>query len=249
MKKNIPYFLIMMQSVADLIVGLVGLPSFTILYLRRATTSSSHCAEVLAVQRLMAFPTLLSIATLLVMTVERYFGVLHPLKHRTLITKRRILVFYSCGVSFMFTIVALSTLKAGLGLGTFLSVCLFIFLFVAVFVYTRIFLTIRKRKPPGDVNDLNNPAESTVSSRQRKQNFLKQIKLAKSCFLVVVCFVVCLLGGGIYAAFPLGINKQIIKLWGITMVMLNSSVNSIIFFWTRPLLRNEAKKALRNLCG
>jgi hypothetical protein len=241
----------MMQSVADLIVGLVGLPLFTIRHLRRATTRSSYCAEVLAVQRLMAFTTLLSITTLLVMTVERYFGVLHTLKHLTLITKRRILVFYSCGASFMFSIVVLSTLKPGWPweLGTFLSACLFIFLFVAVFVYTRIFLTIRKRKPPGDVNDLNNPAEPSVPSRQRKRNFLKQIKLAKSCFLVVVCFVVCLLGGGILAAFPLDINKEIIILWMVTMVMLNSSINSIIFFWTRPLLRNEAKKALRNLCG
>jgi hypothetical protein len=32
------------------------------------------------------------------------------------------------------------------------------------------------------------------------------------------------------------------------LLMLNSSVNSIIFFWTRPLLRNEAGKALKSLC-
>jgi uncharacterized protein YacL len=128
------------------------------------------------------------------MTVERYFGVLHPLKHRTLITKKIILVFHACGTSFMLTIVALCTVRIDF-LGTFYSMSLLIFLFVVVFVYTKIFLTIRKRERPGNAVDLNS------SARQSKRNFLKQIRLVKSCFLAVTCFVFCFLVG-ILAALP-----------------------------------------------
>jgi hypothetical protein len=86
LKEKISYFLIMMQSVADLTVGLISLPSFIIYCsFTIATTRSIHCTEILLLERLAALPTLISITTLLAMTVERYFGVLHPLKHRTLI--------------------------------------------------------------------------------------------------------------------------------------------------------------------
>ena len=148
------------------------------------------------------------------MTVERYFGVLHPLKHRTLITKKRIVVFHACGTSFMLTIVALCTVRIDL-LGTFYSMSLLIFLFVAVFVYTKIFLTIRKRERPGNAVDLNNSAERSVSYRQSKRNFLKQIRLVKSCFLAVAYFVFFFLRG-ILAALPHGLDKfkaEILNLW------------------------------------
>jgi hypothetical protein len=250
LKEKISYFLIMMQSVADLTVGLISLPSLAIYCsFMIATTRSLDCTEILLMERLFALPPLISVTTLLAMTVERYFGVLHPLKHRTLITKKRIVVFHACGTSFMLTIVALCTVRIDL-LGTFLSMFLFIFLFVAVFVYTKIFLTIRKRRCPGNADDLNNSAERSVSYRQCKRDFLKQIRLAKSCFLAVTCFAFCFLVG-ILAALPHGLDKfevEIINIWALTLLMLNSSVNSIIFFWTRPLLRNEAGKALKSLC-
>ena len=86
LKEKISYFLIMIQSVADLTVGLISLPSFIIYCsFTIATTRSIHCTEILLLERLAALPTLTSVTTLLAMTVERYFGVLHPLKHRTLI--------------------------------------------------------------------------------------------------------------------------------------------------------------------
>jgi hypothetical protein len=114
----------------------------------------------------------------------------------------------------MLTIVALCTVRIDL-LGTFYSMSLLIFLFVAVFVYTKIFLTIRKRERPGNAVDLNNSAERSVSYRQSKRNFLKQIRLVKSCFLAVAYFVFFFLRG-ILAALPHGLDKfkaEILNLW------------------------------------
>jgi hypothetical protein len=108
------------------------------------------------------------------MTMERYFGVLHPLRHRTLVTKKRIFTFVSCAELLTTVLTVLSFLQEGLfeNLG---SVFLFLFLLVSIFVYTKIYLTIRKRKNPGNV------VENTDTNN--KHRFLKEIKLVKSIVL------------------------------------------------------------------
>ena len=69
----------MMQSVSDLTVGLVNLPVSSILGFATVITASVHCAEQVLLSRLTALLILISIVTLFVMTMERYFGVLHPI--------------------------------------------------------------------------------------------------------------------------------------------------------------------------
>jgi hypothetical protein len=73
--------------------------------------------------------------------------------------------------------------------------------------------------------------------------FLREIKQAKSCFIVVVCF--CVLGflptTIAVPFFPSLVcldqfEKLAIKIWIITLgLMCNSSVNSVIFFWTKRI--------------
>ena len=98
LKEKNSYFLIMIQSVPDLAVGLWSLPTLSVL-LRSKTRESAECFWLHLLGGSTAVPTLISSTTLFAMTVDRYFGVLHPLKHRTLITKKRILIFCSCAAS------------------------------------------------------------------------------------------------------------------------------------------------------
>lgn len=185
------------------------------------------------------------------MTMERYFGVLHPLRHRTLITKKRMLVFHFCGASLMFFIVCLSIIFGNEFLNIAASLSMLTLILAAAVVYTKIFNAIRNRKLPGNPapNDVST-AEQSSSNNQSNRNFLKDVKLAKSCYLAVVCFIVCFFAGiGTSIPFSLGtLGWEAFRSWSIVLIMLNSSINSIIFFWNRPLLRNEAKKVLKNLC-
>ena len=251
LKEKNSFFLIMIQSVSDLFVGLWSLPTLSILMCSKAS-ESAECPSLILLNSSIGLPILTSLATLFAMTVDRYFAVLHPFKHRTLITKRRILIFCCCAASFMIPTNILSLLNAKL-VGRFISVYLFIFLFVAVFVYTKIFLAVKSRQHLGDVHDLNNVGEGELPAarnRQIKRNILKQIRMAKSCFLVVMCFLVCFFGGiAMGLIYDLNVyEKYVILNWARVMALFNSSINSIIFFWTRPLLRNEARKTLKNFC-
>ena len=251
LKEKVSYFLLMMQSATDLAIGLVSLPALGILGLSTLITGSLHCIARVLMSRFITLLVSLSTLTLFAMTMERYFGVLHPLRHRTLITKKRILVFHFCGASLMFLIACLSIIFGNEFLNIAASLSMLILILAAAVVYTKIFNAIRNRKRPGNPapNDVS-AAEQSSSNSQSNRNFLKDIKLAKSCYLAVVCFIVCFLVGIVTAVpFTLGtLGWEAFRSWSIVLIMLNSSINSIIFFWNRSLLRNEAKKVLKNLC-
>lgn len=233
LKEKIAYILIMFQSMADLTVGLVGMPAFAYVAMPKTMYNHASCMGLLVLLRVMVIPSLPSVVTLTVMTLERYIGVLHPLKHRTLVTKRRVVILVLFpGLFYVTAMILLSLLETSL-FGELLSVSLFAFLIFAIFVYTRIFITIRKREIPGN-NDTS-----------AKRYFLKEVKLAKCCFLAVLCFVVCFLPT-VLVPFFVNDNRsflyQILRPWGTITMLLNPSVNSVIFFWTRPKLRKEARK-------
>ena len=238
LKEKISYNLIMLQSMADLTVGLVGIPAFAYVVIPKTMYSHASCMGLLVLLRLMVIPSLLSVVTLTAMTIERYIGVLHPLKHRTLVTKRRIVtsVLFP-GLFYAISLTLLSLLQTRL-LGKLVSASLFAFVFLAMFVYTRIFITIRKREIPGS-NDTS-----------AKCSFLKEVHLAKCCFLAVLCFVVCFFPG---ITLPFLVDNdddlyQMLRPWATITMLLNSVVNSVIFFWTRTKLRKEACKILKCFC-
>ena len=245
LREKISYFLIMMQSATDLGVGLVSLPALCATLVMR-TTESRNCLAELLLENIAAFPTLLSVVNLTAMTLERYIGVLHPFKHRTLVTKKRLLVCYFFGAFFMFSIVALPIFGID-SIGALLSASLLVFLFLAAFVYTKIFMTIRNRTRLENGRSLNASAvEQSVSRGQKNMKFLKEMKLIKSCFLAVICFLICFLPG-IVVLFLGGGNFEW-KFFSTAILMLNSCINCIIFFWTRPLLRNESVKTFKAFC-
>ena len=134
-------------------------------------------------------PFLLSFITLTVISLERYMGILYPIKHRYMVTKRKIKLFLVGRWLFMLiAMVALLSLQSEM-FHVFLSICMALFLLLVIFVYTRIFFVIQKRNTPGNVGDIS------ASNSQNKRTFLKTLQQAKSCFLAVGCFVVCLAAG------------------------------------------------------
>ena len=92
----------------------------------------------------------------------------------------------------------------------------------------------------------NNSDDKTSSNRKSEQEFLKKIKLAKSCMIVVICSFISFLLPAVFQ--PLALNffhEVVIDGWFTVLVLLNSSLNSLIFFWRNKTLRNEAKKVLK----
>ena len=236
------YFIILVQSVIDLAVGVLGIPLFLV-YLVQGITEKSNCFVTLVAKKSAILPLGVSTITLSAMTVERYIAILHPYAYSTEVTKKRILVYVGSGavVTFFVIILSFRIQPAVLMFGSLLVTLVLIF---TAFAYTRIYLVVRKlnRSP-------NQPVEENLT---RKKLFLRQIKQAKSCFIVVMCFfTLSFLPPMAFLLLKHTDESELLAkdVWLYTIPMFNSSANSVIFFWTKTMLRKEAKKRLNFICA
>ena len=149
-----------MQSVADLAVGLITLLSFSYICVTE-TLRKGICTQHLVLLRVIMLPIFLSVWMFTVMTVERYIGVCFSLRHRSLVTKKRMFIVASFGTMILTILSGFTFLQKDL-FGTFLSVYLYLFNAISIFVYTKIFLLMRKRETH------RNNIENVETNKQKK---------------------------------------------------------------------------------
>ena len=240
------FFIILVQSVIDLAVGVLSIP-LLIFALASGIGGITNCIAARLAWISTLLPPMLSWVILSAMTLERYIAILHPYAYKTQVTKKRLLIYVGCG-----GIVPISLFFVFLHNPRLYHICgaaslILIFVFTA-FAYTRIYLVVKKLSH--SPNRPHDPA--AVENTTKVKAFLQKFKHAKSCFMVVVCFgVLCFLPGAITVSFLPTLTpseKQAVMVWVFTLGMLNSSVNSVIFFWTKTMLRNEAVKTLNTMC-
>lgn len=229
---NLP---ILIQSIADLAFGLLTLPLFTFLHLSEVY-GKPNCALSFVLSSVAFIPWGLSLAALCALTLERYMSVLHPIFHRSNLTKKAF-VAYSCWVS----LVTLIIVPLAVASATFYYIFCVLYAIVPVllhaFCYIRILHSRRKLVPANNMN------------RNGKGESLKEVKLAKSCALVVLTFYVCCIPGEILNLYYLT-NVMIYRVvisWYCVAFGINTILNSVIYFWTRPRLRKEAIKVVKNI--
>ena len=126
-----------------------------------------------------------------------------------------------------------------------------LFLVISTYIYTHIFHASTKTCHGNHIT--SNPdqqAEGSPSSAKLKKQFAKEIKIAKSCFLIMSCPCLCYLPLQIINIIHVQQNWTLyqamgFRVWALTAVSLNSLLNSLIFFRRNRLLRIEAQKVLK----
>ena len=69
----------------------------------------------------------------------------------------------------------------------------------------------------------------------------------KTCFMVLLCFLLCYFPVAVYLLVKAHLKKydeRVLHLGGATVFKMNSTFNSLIFVWGKPLLRKEIVKIL-----
>ena len=246
LKEKPCYFTILFQSVIDLGVGIITIPLFLV-YGASAMGEYSNCIVVILAGKIGFLMIDISTVALSTKTLERYIAILHPFGYKVLVTKRRILICTLAGSLVQLSGTVLSLNYKFAFYQWLLAQSTFFFLFIAS-AYTRIFLVVKNTAAKLQKN-LPGSAKAEEDST-RKKLFLQDIKQAKSCFIVVLCYVALY-----YLPLLLEISfefahedkkfLQYFKVWCKTLSVMNSSVNSAIFFWTKVILRREAAKMLK----
>ena len=241
LKAKVCYFLILIQSIFDIAVGVISVPAnFALAVLELRGIAS--CTYVTVLQTMAYVPVGTSLTTICLLTLERYLSILHPVVHRSYVTKTRILMCVCCG-SVWFVIVGPVLRVISEKIATVLNVvAVVIILLFNTFAYVRIYFAVKNMRFSND--GIGDYSTEQISSRQMggKRKSLRERSLAKSCaFVVLICYVCYLPTVVCYVYFiddP--IHFRVATFWSWIVATLNSSLNSIVFFWRRPLLRQEA---------
>ena len=248
LKKKTPLFLIMVLSLNDLAIGVICGPLYVAVFARELLLAKSTCFlnEIRTVVHLIIGGC--SLKTLITMNFERYFAIVHPIFHRTKVTKGRLL---KCSiVLWLFTtalVVAFVFYPFDV-LVKFLTVEMLLIMAALVYIYSRIYFTSgRSFENFRRTNRRNSSPQNQGTQSERKQN-LRNKRLVKSCFIVVMCYCTCFLPFAILNVSFIKSNRgKLISPWLLTLNLSNATFNSLIFFWSNKLLRREAKRVLKQM--
>ena len=239
------YFIILVQSVIDLAVGVLGIPSF-IVFLAGGMGGNSNCLVAILAVKSSVIPYGISTITLSAATLERYIAILHPYVYTSWVTKKRLLIYTVCGVALTLSAIVLS-LRNNRLFEIFATVIVTVHFIFTAFAYTRIFLIVKKLvRSSKKLHDAG-----AAKNLSKMKLLLQEIKQAKSCFLVVICFCALVflppaIAVPLFASLD-KFDRLAIAVWVGTLGLVNSSANSVIYFWTKKLLRREAVKKLNRI--
>ena len=232
LKNKSSYFLIMFLSLTDLITAVFGHSVYVVTLV--LTISGNQDCRIHILHEMLTFCTsAMSFSTLLTLNIERYVSVIHPFFHRTKITKLRTI---GLTASSWLTCCAVTLLYPILGdvARELTTVMMSLSILMTMYIYLSIFLAIRKT------------ANSPLQGNQPKT--FQNLKMTKSCAIIVVCTVVCYLPYAVIRSLPASIFvTMLMEIWSKTLALVFPSLDSLVFFWKNPVLRKEAKEVFKNL--
>ena len=243
--KKMTNFLILILSLNDLAVGLIVGP-LCILFLVEEITlkGATNVVASLNLGSLLLFSGL-SFETMIIMNCERYLGIVHPMFHLAKVTKERLFqcllaIWATGGVQIILLFfygdffVILKTAEV--------MFCMILLLYM----YVKIYLTAQESRNLGLCKSKNRVHQEETSYFKVK-SLIQNVKLAKSCLLVIICAFVCFIPASVTAGAINSTNEvaYMVHIWSETFILLNSILNSILFFWRNSCLRKEALIIIR----
>ena len=188
---------------------------------------------------------------LLMLTIERFLGIMYPIFHRTSVTKKRLL--FLLGILTALNIIQSTMAFQNVLIPDTILVIVYLpfYLFVLFFLNYKMFVVAKEKQRN---NILPNIAFTTADKENRKHIF--DLKKVSTCFLAVMCFFVCSCPGIVisclFSAQKISLyDKNVVplSLWMSTFVSMNSTFNCLIFFWKNSILRHEGMKAVKYFCS
>ena len=250
LSSKVSYFGIMVVSSVDLGVVTIVQPLFIILLIKDVQ-ETSNCFYVITQTTVAFLFATMSTASLVTINMERYFSIVRPIFHRNTITKKRLLLIFG-----FVWFVGLSTYVPWFSTSNlaWIGTAVFIFLIcgTSFSVYLSIFLVARKK-----LRSIHLPSDSpSVQVTLAKfMAFSRELKLAKMYVLIVLISFCCYLPFGVVLVHEFAHrnnewteeSRSGIMTWTLTLLFMNSTLNSSVFFWTNRELRKEGVNIIRKI--
>ena len=131
----------------------------------------------------------------LMMNSERYSAIVHPIFHRTKVTKMRLVKCLIVLWHFVLALTVLRFYRPDVLIKFVTLKCRFLWLRLFLFTLEIYFASARSSKNCWRRNRSNTSPKDQDDFQTERRDNIHNLKLVKSCFIVVVCFGICFLHG------------------------------------------------------
>ena len=241
LRKKLCHFMIMVLSCCDLLVVSTNpfAALFTMLWLTEKFNAYHNWVYIFI--RLSNIFIGSSLITLLVMNFDRYLATYYPLKHRTSVTKGKLLTLLAILIVVELTLYLISINGFLITHTVAILVCLIIISPPMLFINYKLFIIARKSR-----------RNNRISPEMKNMCAWKNVP---SCLLAVGCFVLLSIPAFIHTGLEItSKNKEstldnalLAALWAKTIAAMNPTFNCLIFYWKNKTLRTEGMKVIKSI--
>ena len=239
------------ESCCDLVTGLITIPIYG--FFTASEFIRFSCQLRFYALRLAPASSGVSFTMMAALSFERFMSIVYPTKHRSSLTQKVFIRYLLANIALHAATTVFSQFFPNVFFMIYGSFRLLFFATIGYF-YAKIYLTIRER------SGRNKSKVGVVITVQQAQNnnqitrdmMIKQ-KLAKSCFLICVAYFLCYLPVFLMFFLTIRLEKKDLpalrqyQSWGFALASINPCLNSVVFFWTRPVLQREIKSLVKRI--
>lgn len=237
--RNPHYFFLMLLAITDISVGLISQPLF-IAKKSMEIYSVHDCVLWTAMRATVYYLSGISFLTLTLVSIERWYAVCRPIKHRSDVTPKRMatVAFIVWAVWFIFPVVRFAVPSFYRAFGMLVGG-----LIIAVFVVnTRLYVKIQHSVREGKLK-----FTAQQKSTKGEVNFKKEGRMAKTVALLLVVMVSAYLPTAIGLTYKAlrGVNTSYLFVFlplADTLVLINSAFNPLFYCYRNANIRMAIKK-------
>jgi len=185
-----------------------------------------------------------SVATLTELSVDRLLALLLGLRHRQVVTLKRmyLIVITTWVIAAAFSGIVFLNPLITVWYGT---IAIPLYLIISIFSYTKIFLTLRQHNTQIHSHNVQQPNQTN------QLNIARYKKALSTVLWLQLTLVACYLPHGVVTSLRanrgLSVSVYHARIYTVTLIFLNSSLNPILYCWKLDEVRQAVKDTIRQV--
>ena len=243
--------LLLSLAVSDLSAGLLVHPLY-IAYLatgleQNTENNTTHRNTLIAFKIVAFFLCCASFFGVLALAVDRFLAIYLHLRYQEFVTQKRVVAVVISLLVLSSSILSVPWWISGKYKQIYVAFDVFSFVILAL-LYSKIYSTVRRHR--NQIQSLQ-VQQNEGQNREMMTNVARHVKLAVGSFYVYLVFLLCYLPGACLNIVEIisgsNITTKHIIIYSRTMVLLNSSLNPLIYCWKMRHIRHSVINIMRNI--
>ena len=218
-------------------------PLYITVLIMRYQSLPVNCTLVVIYNLSSSFLVVISMFTVTAISIDRYLAIYFHLRYPQFVTLKKVIYLQITlwAASALLTLTRLSSFRIYLAVSMAIVI---LCLFLTCLAYTKIFLVLRRHQAQIQ-NQVS--SETTPKMKQLRKSVINTFYVV---FLFLVCFMPYCCLAIIIVINPNTRSKSVmlLNLYSTSIILFNSSLNPLIYWWRRREFRDTVKQSLLNPC-